>query len=78
MVVQSPESIVPPDLAAYLAQTAPAAHPDIFDLYKDWEANRGKAFSRRDSQEKGGWGQMECALVGRQDQAAVLTVGRAC
>jgi hypothetical protein len=46
---------IPSELAAYLARAAPEAHPDIVDLFRDWEANRGKSFRRKVSQEKGGW-----------------------
>jgi hypothetical protein len=39
------------------ALAAPVAHRDIAGLFRQWEADRRKAISRRDCQREGNWGQ---------------------
>jgi hypothetical protein len=49
---------IPPELAAYLARTAPKAHVDVVALYEEWKApSTPSAFPRKTSAAKGGWAQ---------------------
>jgi hypothetical protein len=61
------------DLAAYLARTAPHAHPDIIKLYAELKSpDCPSAFSRKACQAKGGWGQTTQVL--REQSGVFRTV----
>jgi hypothetical protein len=56
-VSTSHNTIIPPELEAFLAQATPEWHPDIADLFRKWQTDPRTALTRHDCQIEGGWGQ---------------------